>query len=331
MQYRRSDFDVTNTVQVSSVAAVRRAVERIFADTWPETPIDRLGVAFTDFERLFSGQFPGYFGCDTVYHDLQHSLDDTLAMARLLAGHDRAHTAEERLGGERAVMGVVVALFHDAGYIRRHDDSERNGAEFTLTHVSRSAEFLTRYLPTIGLGQWAPVAAQIVHFTGYERAFDQIRLDDALDRRIGYLIGTADMLAQMADRCYLEKCRDRLYPEFVLGGVAISRGEDGGIRAQYASGLDVLRQTPEFFATTMRTRLDGEFRGAYRYFEAFFDGRNPYLEAVERNIAYLKQVLQEKNWAMLRRDPPCFTWEKNPLQNMRSLVIARLKSVMLRA
>jgi hypothetical protein len=34
---------------------------------------------------------------------------------------------------------------------------------------------------------------------------------------------------------------------------------------------------------------------------------------------------------MLRRDPPCFTWEKNPLQNMRSLVIARLKSVMLRA
>ena len=27
MRYRRSDYDVTNTVQVSSVAAVRRAVE----------------------------------------------------------------------------------------------------------------------------------------------------------------------------------------------------------------------------------------------------------------------------------------------------------------
>jgi hypothetical protein len=332
MQYRRSDFDVTNTVQVSSVAAVRHAVLRIFADTWPETPVDRLGEAFSDFERLFNGQFPGYFGCDTVYHDLQHSLDDTLAMARLLAGHDKSHAAEERLGGERAVMGVIVALFHDAGYIRRHDDKQqRNGAEFTRTHVSRSAEFLARYLPTIGMGQWAPVAAQIVHFTGYEVAFDQIRLDEALDRKVGYLIGTADMLAQMADRCYLEKCRDRLYPEFVLGGVAISRAEDGGIRAQYASGLDVLRQTPEFFETTMRTRLDGEFGGAYRYFEAFFGGRNPYLEAVERNITYLEQVLHEQNWAMLRRDPPCFTWEKNPLQNMRSLVIARLKSVMLRA
>jgi len=30
MQYRRSDYDVTNTVQVSSVAAVKRAVEQIF-------------------------------------------------------------------------------------------------------------------------------------------------------------------------------------------------------------------------------------------------------------------------------------------------------------
>jgi hypothetical protein len=29
---------------------------------------------------------------------------------------------------------------------------------------------------------------------------------------------------------------------------------------------------------------------------------------------------------MLRRDPPCFTWEKNPLQNMRTLVINHLKA-----
>jgi hypothetical protein len=27
---------------------------------------------------------------------------------------------------------------------------------------------------------------------------------------------------------------------------------------------------------------------------------------------------------MLRRQPPCFTWEKNPLQNMRALVIDHL-------
>jgi len=132
MQFRRSDYDVTNTVQVSSAVAVRRAVEDLYARNWPNGPIDKLGAAFTDFERLFNGQFPGYLGCDTVYHDLQHTLDDTLAMARLLAGYDKSHAAEQRLGADRAVMGIVVALFHDAGYIRQTDDTQhRNGAEFT--------------------------------------------------------------------------------------------------------------------------------------------------------------------------------------------------------
>jgi hypothetical protein len=324
MQYRRSDYDVTNTVQVSSAVAVRRAVEELYTRTWPGGPVDRLGLAFTDFERLFGGQFPGYLGCDTVYHDVQHSLDDTLAMARLLVGYERSHTPEQRLGAERALLGIVVALFHDAGYIRQTDDTKhRNGAEFTRTHVGRSAQFLARYLPTIGMAEWVPVATQIVHFTGYELRFDQIRLDDARDRKVGHLMGTADMTAQMADRCYLEKCRDRLYPEFVLGGIAVANGEQG-LKVTYGSGLDVLRQTPEFVAETMRTRLDGEFGGAYRYFEVLFGGRNPYMEAIEGNLGYLRQVLQTKRWSMLRRVPPCFTWEKNPLQNMRALVIDHL-------
>jgi hypothetical protein len=327
MQYRRSDYDVTNTVQVSSVAAVRRAVEDLFTQTWPTGRFDRVAAAFMDFERLFTGQFPGYFGCDTVYHDLQHSLDDTLAMARLLAGYDRSHAPEQRLGPDRAVMGLVVALFHDAGYIRQTDDTQhRNGAEFTLTHVSRSAQFLARYLPTIGMAEWVPVAAQIVHFTGYELSFDQIRLDDPRDRKVGHLLGTADMIAQMSDRCYLEKCRDRLYAEFVLGGVAVSRGDGDSLKVVYGSGLDVLRHTPEFVAETMQSRLEGEFGGAYRYLEVLFDGRNPYLETIERTLDHLKQVLKTRRWGLLRREPPCFTWEKNPLQNMRTLVIDRLRT-----
>jgi len=326
MQFRRSDYDVTNTVQVSSVAAVRRAVEELYSRTWPGAPLDKLGTAFTDFDRLFNGQFPGYLGCDTVYHDLQHTLDDTLAMARLLVGYERSHTAEQRLGADRALLGLVVALFHDAGYIRQSDDtSHRNGAEFTRTHVGRGAQFLARYLPSIGMADWVSVATQIVHFTGYEVPFDQIRLDDARDRKVGHLLGTADMMAQMADRCYLEKCRDRLYAEFVLGGVALSR-DNGGFRMKYGSGLDVLRQTPEFVAETMRTRLDGEFGGAYRYVDVVLGGRNPYMEAIEGHLDYLRQVLQTRRWSMLRREPPCFTWEKNPLQNMRALVIAYLRT-----
>ena len=328
MQYRRSDYDVTNTVQVSSVDAVRHAVFTLIEQTWPDAPLDALHAAFRDFEKLFTGQYPGYLGCDTVYHDLQHTLDETLASARLLVAYERTHAAQDRLGGERAVMGVITALFHDAGYIRDADDStHRNGAELTASHVSRSADFLARYLPTIGMGAWVPVATQIVHFTGYELKFDEIRLEDPRDRAVGHLIGTGDLIAQMSDRCYLEKCRDRLYSEFVLAGVALVPDSGGAPLVRYGSGLDVLRQTPHFHADAMHSRLDGEFGAAYRYLEVLFNGRNPYMEAIERNLEFLKEILRTERWSLLRREPPVFTWEKNSLQNVRSLVLGYLKTV----
>jgi hypothetical protein len=328
MQYRRSDYDVTNTVQVSSTDAVRRAVQDLFRTVWPTFATERLEIAFRDFERLFSGQFPGYYGCDTVYHDLQHSLDGTLATSRLIVAHERMHAADELLGPERAMMGVVTALFHDAGYIRQTDDTaHRNGAEFTRSHVSRSAQFIGRYLPTIGMAEWVPVATQIVHFTGYEIQFDQIRLDDPLDRRMGHIVGTGDLIAQMSDRCYLEKCRDRLYPEFVLGGIALNKDAAGKMSVRYSSGLDVLRDTPEFVAEVMRTRLDGEFGGAYRWLTVLFSGRNPYVEAIDSSLQYLEEILRTERWPLLRRDPPCFTWERNPVQNIRTLVLGHLRDI----
>jgi hypothetical protein len=112
----------------------------------------------------------------------------------------------------------------------------------------------------------------------------------------------------------------------VLGGIAVSRANGSGLKVVYGSGLDVLRQTPEFIDETMRTRLDGEFEGAYRYVEVLFGGRNPYMEAIQGHVEYLKKVLQTQRWSMLRRSPPCFTWEKNPLQNMRALVLDHLRA-----
>lgn len=326
---RRNDFDVTNTVQVSSTAAVCEAVEVLFHATWPGASFERVAQAFEDFDRLFGGHMPGFHGVDTVYHDRQHTLDMTLAMARLLAGHERIEST--RFDAERATMGLVTSLFHDAGYIRETSDHEhRNGAEFTLCHVTRSARYLARYLPTLGMEDWVPVATRIVHFTGYEVQFDQIHLADPLDRKVGHLLGTADMIAQMADRCYLEKCRDRLYPEFVLGGVA-ANDQPGALRIRYSSGLDLLRQTPQFFAEVRAKRLDGEFAHAYRYVETLFGGRNPYMESIQQNLEYLAQILRSESWPLLRRNPPCFTSQPQPLQNIRGLMLSHLKEVWTRA
>jgi hypothetical protein len=319
---RRSDFDVSNTVQVSSAAAVLAAVLELFRPTWPDTSLQPLEDAFDHFEELFAGLVPGYFGVDTVYHDRQHTLDITLALARLIVGYERQQQPAARLGGERAMVGVITGLFHDVGYLRRTNEAEsRNGAEFTRTHVSRGARFIADYLPLVGLSAWVPVATQIVHFTGYEVPFAQINVSDPRDIVLGHMLGTADMIAQMADRCYLEKCRDRLYAEFVLGGVALPIAANGGLQVKYASGVDLLRQTPEFIAEVRSKRLDGEFHSAYRYLEILFEGRNPYMESIDRNVNYLRQILRSENWVLLRRNPPIFAAVDDPMSTTRTLLL----------
>ena len=325
--YRRSDFDVTDTVQVSSPPAVREAVLELYLGTWPGAPLDALQTALADFERLFTGQMPGYLGVDTVYHDLQHSQDMLLTMARLMAGYEKAHADGPRIGWERGLMGLVTALFHDSGYIREASEQDiSNGAVFTRQHVTRSARYLGQYLPGVGLGEWVPVSTRIVHFTGYEIPLDLIRVADARDRLVGHLLGTADMLAQMADRCYLEKCRDRLYAEFVLGDVAVHTGA-GGMKVLYGSGLDLLRQTPRFVATTIENRLGKTFGHAYRHLEPLFGGDNPYIDAIRQNVDYLRGLARSGRWSLLRRNPPVFTVLQKPMQSVRSLLVTHLKEL----
>jgi len=327
---RRSDFDVTNTVQVSSPKAVLAAIEALYRPTWPGLSFAPLITAFEHFERLFAGEVPGYFGVDTVYHDRQHTLDITLALARLIVGHEQMQPEAARLGSERATVGLLIGLFHDVGYLRRADDHEsRNGAEFTRTHVSRGARFLQEYLPVLGFEAWVPIASDIIHFTGYEMPFAQIeaKVSDRRDVMLGHLLGTADMVAQIADRCYLEKCRDRLYAEFVLGGVALPVAANGGRQVKYASGLDLLRQTPEFIAEVRTKRLDGDFNSVYRFLEVLYGGRNPYIEAIDRNVEYLRQILRSENWRLLRRNPPIFAATDDPMSTMRNLMLGYIKRV----
>lgn len=329
LQDRRSDYDVTNTVRVSSVTSVLSAVKKLFDAQFPAASFDPVWMAFLDFERLFTGKDPNYHAVDTSYHDIQHSLDMTLALARLIVGHDRTAAEDDRLGPDRARFAVVSALFHDSGYIRHRerDADAENGAVFTTTHVTRSGAYLENYLPKIGLRRFANVVSRVVHFTGYEMELDDIELDDPRDAVVGHLLGTADLLVQMADRCYLEKCRDRLYPEFVLGEVAVNIDSTGS-HALYRSSNDLLQKTMDFYQKSAQERLESKFDRAYRFMEAvFMDNQNPYLIAIEKNLAFLEKVKGEKDWSILRRRPPCIMPDPNGETRVMTLALRRLKEI----
>jgi len=63
--------------------AIFAEIEKIFFSMFPDEKNDFLKTVFWDMIDLFAGRYPGYFACDTEYHDLFHTLDVSLAFARL--------------------------------------------------------------------------------------------------------------------------------------------------------------------------------------------------------------------------------------------------------
>ena len=302
MDNRLNQNDVTNRVNVEDPDQVRDAVLTLFAARYPGADLAPLRQAFADIKALFAGRFPGYLACDTLYHDLRHTLDMTLAMARLLDGHDRALAPSDQIGARRAMLGVVIALLHDSGYIKRASEAHvENGAVFTKVHVSRSGDFLLRYLPQLGYAEEAGAAAKLVHFTGYEMDIDDILVHEPKDRLLGCLVGTADLLGQMSDRMYLEKCREFLYREFVWGRIARETLADGREIVRYASPDDLMLKTPGFYEYVARTRMQTKLGGVDRFAEAHFDGPSLYQSEIDRNMAFLKSAIEEADLRRLRR------------------------------
>lgn len=303
MVERRSDYDVTDRIKVTDPAVVKDETRRIYQDLYQSEPAESLVRSFDDAARMFRGEQPGFLPCDTSYHNIQHTLDVTLAMTRLMDGYERLRSGREPLGEELFRLGVITALFHDIGYIREENDPAKNGAEYTRTHVSRGAHFLQEYLPRIGLKHLAPIAARLIHFTGYEIPVGQIEVPAPIYRLLGNLLGSADIVAQMADRCYLEKCRDLLYPEFVLGDIVHRRNPDGSFDLVFASPEDLVFKTPGFYQGAV-TRLNEHLNGVYQYAEKHFGGQNLYLEELHKNVRYSELVAKEHDIALLRRNPP---------------------------
>lgn len=321
---RRNHYDVTNRVRISHPDEVASAVLDILLPLYPKLDPRPVRRAYDTFAQLYAGTLPGFVGCDTWYHDAQHSLDCSLAMARLLDGHERSVPATRRLGTRRGALGVIIALFHDAGYIRRTEDSASNGAEYTLNHVHRSGEFLADFLPQVGYEPEAELTRQIVHFTGYEIALDKIRVDHPKDRMLGFMLGTADILAQTSDRCYLEKCRDFLFREFELCGMAGQAREGSDKAPAYPTVESLLSNTPDFNRHLWVDRLDGYFGSVHRYMEKHFGGRNPYVEQIHSHLALIAKLGKKSQFHKLSKRPQCV--DASALRRLLGIKGARKKT-----
>jgi len=247
--------------------------------------MDDFGVinnASRDVLRLFTGCYPGYKKNDTGYHDLYHTTDVMLASVRLL--HGAATTGMEFTAREINQL-ILCAMMHDTGYIQRETDPSGTGARYTAVHIERSIDFVAEYLqnnPDIDADR--ETMAQILRCTGLNVRIRNIPFKSEKTRLLGFVLGTADLLGQMADRYYLEKL-PILFREFQEGNIP-----------GFSSDWDLIRKTPDFYIMA-NIRFKKELGAINRFMKNHFQVRwsipqDLYVMAIEKNIEYLNQLIE---------------------------------------
>ena len=296
--------DVTGTVNMANPGVVADAICGFMAKRYEDFDEVVLRDGFIDLEDIFWGRYPGLLPCDTPYHDLRHSMSTALAMARMVDGYEAEHGGDvPALGADLATLGVLLALFHDVGFIRRLSEAGTNGACLIREHEQRSVDFMRIYLPEGPLARFSELA-ELIHTTNFSKAARDIFADlspQLVD--LGRMLGTSDLISQISGRYYLERCQHFLFQEFVAAGADRMVSPTGETVILYATPEDLLRKTPGFYEHLVKPRLEGEFSHAYRYIAAHFGGDDPYARAMQRNLDFLRDMIERNDFSALHRNP----------------------------
>lgn len=274
-------LDLSTLVEMDNPQSVFEEVKIIARMMFPEFDFKPLGRVFEDTVKLFAGDYPGYRGCNTEYHDLRHTTDVFLATARLVHG---VHISGYAFSKETFNLGLIGALMHDVGYIQTDGDNEGTGAKYTLIHVWRSIEFMERYFRENGFAEEdCEKCRSLIKSSALELEFKDIPFGSDEIEMMGKILLAADLLGQMADRLYLEKLLF-LVQEFSEGHV---KG--------YNSELDLLEKTIGFYEM-IRKRFSHELGNVDKHMQGHFKARwnidsDLYKNYMENNIKYLKYLL----------------------------------------
>jgi hypothetical protein len=269
-------------VYIESPPEVLAEVKKITLAMFPNFDFGPLQTAFNDVLRLFGGKYPAYRKCNTFYHDLNHTTDCLLVMARLMHGAFVRGVAWQ----EKDVnLALISALMHDTGYIQSVADDTGTGAKYTLTHIERSIEFMETYFREHGYSREDFLACRnFLRCTGLEVKIRGIEFKSKEHEIIGKILGTADLIGQMSDKNYLGKL-PFLYHEFAEGCVPGFKDE-----------LDLFEKTPHFWEV-VKKRFVKDLGGVDEYLRDHFRvysgiDQDLYRKAIDQNLECLQSILE---------------------------------------
>jgi len=281
---KKKNTKLYDLLDVGNPQEVYNEIKYIISLMTDDYDYDHFEILFADTVRLFNGEYPGYQASKTKYHDLEHTNSVILATARLMHG---CFLEGEVLTSRTILLGLTASLFHDVGLIQTENDMNGTGAKYTIGHEERSIEFMKKYLSSKDFSsQDTEDCAHLIQATILSHPVEEIPFRSKEIETLGKIVGSADLLAQIADRNYLEKLL-MLFKEF----------EEANIPG-FSSELELLQKTEDFYTFVAKKRLHEEFGDISASMVSHFKqrwniNRDLYEESISSNIEYLKSVVDE--------------------------------------
>jgi hypothetical protein len=270
-------------------ALVEAEIQRIYLEMFPNGNRGFVPEIFQWAGAWFGGRYLDFQPIDAHYHDLEHTLQGVLCMARIL----RSRQSSEQhppLPRRLFELGMLAMLMHDTGYLKRRGDLPGTGAKYTLTHVDRSIGFAKELMGAHGCPPAEILAVKnMIHCTGINVKLVTIQFQSDLERIVGFSLGTADLLGQMAAPDYVDKL-PVLYSELAEAAEHdTAKMKAGGF---FSSAADLKRKTPLFWEKYVQSKINREFIGLYKFLnDPYPDGPNPYMDRIEANVARIRREL----------------------------------------
>lgn len=269
----------------STVAAAKAHLREISAEASPAL-IEGVSALV---DGLFAGLHPAYQKADMKYHNLEHTLLATQCFIDLAEGRV-AHGATPVFSARQFSLGYAAILLHDSGYLKTRDDRTGTGAKYTSSHVARSCALAASSLPALGctMDEIDGVLSAI-RCTGVTSKIELISFHNTVERVTGCMVATADYLGQMADPAYPEKLPS-LFEEFEESN-NFSRVPFES--RMFRSPADLMAKTNGFWNNFALPKLEKDYAGVYRML-TLPEGNNPYIEAVEANLARIEELATQE-------------------------------------
>jgi hypothetical protein len=273
-------------VDTRDSVAVEREVQGTYVSIYPGGDRTFVPTAFRWLRDAFEGRHKDYQAIDAEYHDLEHTMQGTLCMVRLLASRHEAGVMPV-LRQRVFELGLVAMLFHDTGYLKKRQDASGTGAKYTLTHVTRSVLFAEEFLTEQGVSITEIRSVQnMIRCTGVHVDLTRIPFQSELEKIVGFALGTGDLLGQMSAPDYVDKL-PVLYAEFEESA-RYYEGKMLGIVA-FTSAADLMRRTPDFWSGYVMPKIEEDFWGVYKFLNRPYPhGPNEYIQKVEANMERLR-------------------------------------------